>query len=360
MITATLDATPLLGPLTGIGRYTHELLAALTQRDDVAVGATAFTARGWRDLRTAVPAGVRTRATPVPARGLRSLWTRAEFPTVGALAGRSQVFHATNFVLPPTGRATGVLTVHDLAYLHHPGTVDRTARALVDLVPRGLRRAAAVCVPTAAVAGALQEAYRPLLPEVVVTPLGVDARWFQQPGAGPAPTGTTPYLLFVGTREPRKDLDTLLRAYALLRGERGADVPDLLLVGPSGWGPAQQPGPGVRVSGYLPLPELRDVVAGATALVMPSVDEGFGLPALEAMACGTPVVVSSAPALVEVTAGLAPVFPVGDAPELAAVLDAVVDRDPARGRAERIAHARAHTWERCAAATVQAYRIALG
>src|SRR4051794_15386471 len=105
------------------------------------MSATAFTLRGAGSLRTAVPPGVASRSLPVPARLLRSVWTHAEVPPVSLFAGRSDVFHATNFVLPPTGRAGGVVTIHDLAFLTMPDTVDATSRALRELVPRSLARA---------------------------------------------------------------------------------------------------------------------------------------------------------------------------------------------------------------------------
>ena len=356
-----LDGTPLLGPRTGVGRYTENLLAALHQRDDLTVGATAFTARGWRDLRTSVPAGVRARTLPVPARALRTVWTHAEFPPVSFVGGRCDVFHATNFVLPPTGRAGGVLTIHDLTYLSNPDAVEGTSRALVDLVPRGLRRAAAVCTPTRSVADQVLEAYGPTVPEVVVTPLGVDEMWFSGDSSVVQHLNLpADYFLFVGTREPRKDLVTLVAAYAMLRQELGAAAPTLLLVGPEGWGSRNQPEPGVMILDYLPQPELRAIVAGARALIMPSRDEGFGLPALEALACGTAVIVSAVPALLEVTAGQAAVFPIGDAAALAALLLKATSTDTHADRQSRIDHARRWTWQACAAATVRAYQVAAG
>jgi glycosyltransferase involved in cell wall biosynthesis len=359
MISALLDGTPLLGRRTGIGRYTQNLLGALAGRDDIAVSATAFTARGWRTLRSSVPPGVRTRAVPVPARALRAVWTRFEFPPVGLLGGRSDIFHGTNFILPPTGRAGGVLTIHDLAYLSNSDTVDTTSRALVDLVPRGLRRAAAVCTPTRSVAEQIIEAYGPSVADVVVTPLGVDEHWFSaDPSVADHPSIPADYFLFVGTREPRKDLATLSAAYGLLRNELGDDAPALVLAGPEGWGAQQRPEPGVLIVGFQPQPELRSIVAGARALVMPSRDEGFGLPVLEAMACGTRVIISAVPALLEVAGGHADVFPIGDVDALRATLLAATRSDADDGRQSRIEHARTWTWQACAAATARAYRIA--
>ncbi|GAA2020660.1 glycosyltransferase family 4 protein [Nakamurella flavida] len=360
-----LDGTPLLGVRTGIGRYTEHLLVALVDEPDIRPAVTAFTARGAGALAAAVPAGVRSRALPVPARLLRAAWSRAEHPAVRRFAPVARVFHATNFVLPPTGRAAGVVTVHDLAYLRMPDTVDAGSRALVDLVPRSLARAAVVCTPSQVVADQVLEAYRPLVKDIVVTPLGVTPAWSRArpPDAAARRRLGLPedYLLFVGTREPRKDLATLLAAHALLRAEIGSAAPDLVLVGPAGWGAGQAPQPGVVVFGYLAQDDLPVVVAGARALVLPSRDEGFGLPALEALATGTAVVISDIPTLLEVTGGHAASFPVGDAAELAAVLAALPAADPtsAAARARR-AFAAAFTWQRCARTTAEAYRRAAG
>ena len=375
MVHVALDGTPLLGQRTGIGRYTEHLLAALAERADLTVSATAFTLRGAGRLAALVPPGVATRSFPMSARVLRSVWTRAEFPRVALFSGRCDVFHGTNFVLPPTGRAGGVVTIHDLAYLTMPDVVDDTSRRLRDLVPRSLRRAASVCTPSQAVADQVLQTYGGAVPEVVVTPLGVDPEWLaiEPPSELDRRRLNLPvdYFLFVGTREPRKDLTTLLSAYAQFRSEwMSADTqrpepPVLVLVGPQGWGPDQDPLPGVDVRGYAPTQLLRTVVAGARALVMPSRDEGFGLPALEGLAAGVAVIVSNVPALVEVTAGHAEVFDVGDAADLATLLtamaDATVDGSSAdEARRRRREFAAGWTWGRCADRTCAAYRIAVG
>jgi glycosyltransferase involved in cell wall biosynthesis len=366
-----MDATPLLGRRTGIGRYVQQLAAALsTYRPDDELVATAFTIRGGGDLADAAPPGVSVRHRPAPARLLRAAWQRAEWPPVELLTGRLDVFHGTNFVLPP-GRAAGVLTVHDLAYLTHPSTVSADSRRLLDLVPRGIARARMVCVPSAAVAAGMHEAYR--LPEdlIQVTPLGVDPSWFS---AAPA-TDTRrvqlglhrPYLLFVGTLEPRKNLDVLLRAFAAVCAA-DSDGPLLALAGPAGWGPRQAlpvavTGRVVRL-GYLEEADLQSVVAGARALVFPSLYEGFGLPPLEAFACGVPVVASDIPTIRELLGRqtdlarlVAPTDVDGYAEALAEPWPVDAEADRRRRRRELAA---GYSWRRTAELTRQAYLRAAG
>ena len=335
-----LDATPLLGPRTGIGRYTGALLAALAQGPDELV-ATAFTLRGRGALR--VPEGVRVRARPVPARALQAAWSRTEAPAVELLTGPLEVFHATNFVLPPLRRAGGVVTVHDLAFLHLTETVTAASARYRALVPRSLRRAAVVVVPSEAVADQVREAYAPRVP-VVAVPHGVSPGWSQAQAPDAALRARlglpSSYVLFVGTLEPRKDVGTLLAAHRLLPG-----APPLVLVGPPGWGERVDGGDAVT-PGYLDDASLRPVVAGASALVLPSRDEGFGLPVLEALAAGTPVVASDLPVLREVGGGLVRYATVGDAEAFAVQLQAALD-DPG-DPAPRRAHAAAFTWQRSA------------
>jgi glycosyltransferase involved in cell wall biosynthesis len=348
-----LDATPLLGVRTGIGRYTADLLAALAPGPDELV-ATAFTLRGRGGLR--VPQGVRVRARPVPARLLQEAWARGPFPPVELLTGRLDVFHATNFVLPPS-RAAGVVTVHDLAFLRLTSTVSAASGRYRALVPRSLRRAGVVVTPSRAVAEQLREAYAAELGStpVHVVPHGVDPAWSTAtpPGAGLRTRLRLPgeYVVFVGTLEPRKDLRTLLAAHRLL-----PDAPPLVLVGPPGWG-EQVDVAGAVTPGFLPDDDLRQVVAGAAALVLPSLDEGFGLTVLEALAAGTPVVASDLPVLREVGGAAVAYAPVGDPEGFAAALSEVLHSpgDPAVRRAQ----AAGSTWARSAELHRAAYAAAL-
>ncbi|MGH3840895.1 MAG: glycosyltransferase family 4 protein [Pseudonocardiaceae bacterium] len=354
-----LDGTPLLGQRTGVGRYTAALLDELAIRSDVDVTITAFTARGQVALRAAVPPGVTVRGGPVPARALRAAWQRWGWPPTELLAARSDILHATNFVLPPSRHARGVVTVHDLAFLDRPEHLAPQQRNLPELVRRSVARAAVVCTPSAAVAQQVAHRLDIAAERIVVTPLGVDGSWRDAAAPTEARRATLGlprrYLLFVGAAQPRKGLDVLLDAYAA-----GSDLAPLVLAGPAGWGPPPTLSSRVHTVGYLGEADLRCVVAGAIAVVLPSRDEGFGLPVLEAMAAGVPVVCSDLPALREITGGLATLVPPGDPAALAAALAAADRADGDRtGGAARRAHAAHYTWCACAEATVGAYRIAL-
>jgi glycosyltransferase involved in cell wall biosynthesis len=394
-----LDATPLLGPRTGVGRYVAGLSESLAGRPELhELVLVPFTWRGAGDLKAVAPSvpGVRCGRRRVPARLLQAAWARVAFPPVEWLAGPVDVFHATNFAAPPARQAAVVATVHDLTYLRYPEMVTAASARYAALVPKALARGATLCAPTAAVAAELADTYR-LAPErVLVTPLGVDPRWAAATPPDPAWLADRGlperYLLFVGSQEPRKNLATLLAAYrqllagqppapdgsggavgpADLGGSRGAlgappinrGVPPLVLVGPPGWGEALDlaglPARAVRTPGYLPEDELARVMAGAAALAFPSWYEGFGLPALEALACGIPVVAADLPALREVLGDQAELVPPGDADALAGTLAKVLE-DPGGepARTARRARAAAFIWDACAQATLTAYRRAL-
>ncbi|BEP14625.1 glycosyltransferase family 1 protein [Acidothermaceae bacterium B102] len=362
-----LDATPLIGPRTGVGHYVAGLVDGLIGLPDAPdVTLTAFTFRGRGEL--PAPPGAHVAGRPAPARLLQAAWLRSNFPPVELLTGRSDVFHGTNFVLPPRRRAAGVVMVHDLAYEKLPESVTPASLRYRTLVPKALRDPRVVVTsPTEAVADEVAEFYRIDRSRVVATPLGVADEWY---GAEPASASWLTsrglpqrYLLFVGSLEPRKNLVTLLAAHQAARADN-PDVPTLLLVGPPGWGEAIDPATmragDVVTTGYLPHAQLRTLVAGAVALALPSRYEGFGLPLLEAFATGTPVIAGKVPALQEISAGLAPIVDPDDVDGLAAELAAVSTAQPDLVAADaRRARAREFTWARCAEATLRAYQLAL-
>jgi glycosyltransferase involved in cell wall biosynthesis len=248
--------------------------------------------------------------------------------------------------------------VHDLAFVRYPDLVSAASLDYRELVPRALSRAAVVLTPTQAVAAELADTYSISPDRIRVTPMGVDDAWFAATAARP-PGLPEQYLLAVGTREPRKGLDVLLSAYRLLLADR-IEVPALVIAGGSGWGPALDTAKLTRdqviTLGYVDRPRLRGLVAGASLLAFPSFYEGFGLPPLEAMASGTPVVATDIPAIREVVGSHARLAPPHDAPALAAALQDVLTRPPsASQRAAARDRAASFTWRRCREATMEAY-----
>jgi glycosyltransferase involved in cell wall biosynthesis len=362
-----IDATPLLGTLTGIGVYTRRLITELgLLTEPPALVATAFTLRGRAALAAAVPPGVRTRARPVPARLLREAWARVELPPVEWLCGRVDVFHGTNFVLPPTHRAGGVVSVHDLSFLRYPETVHANSLRYRELVPRSVDRAAAVCVLTRAMGDEIAAEYGIAADKIHVAAPGVDESWFT---ATPLTTAERTglglperYVLAVGTLEPRKNLRHLVAAYAQLRSAEPS-TPPLVLAGPAGWGPQLAadalPKGSLILTGYLSDTRLRAVMAGAACLAYPTLYEGFGLPPVEALACGVPVVASDLPVTREVLGDAAVLVAPDDLDALAdalrAQLDAPWHAEVVKARRDQ---ARKWTWRGCAEATMAAYAVA--
>lgn len=370
-----LDAYPLLGRRTGIGTYVLRLTEALLRLP----GGPEVVLPTASVRVPAIPPSL-TRAehhhVRVPFRLVQPLWDRGGFPPAEWLVSSDlDVFHATNFVAPPLRRTPLVTTVHDLSYVRFPAAVDERVQRYRRWVPDTIRRSRFVICDSSATAAEVADFYD-LAPERVVgIPLGVDGSWHTAaaPSAAWLSEHGLPgrYLVAVGASATRKRIDLLLAA--VQRARRDDDrVPPLVLVGDAppevAQAAASTAAGDVVLVGHLEDDALRTVVAGAVALVFPSAYEGFGLPLLEAMAAGTPVVASDLAVhrevcgdhgtLVDLDGATAP----GEAvARLAAALvtAARTPADPAEVAAAR-AWAGAFTWERTAAATLAVYESASG
>ncbi len=309
--------------MTGIGHYTRELILRLPRVDPDATYVAWYlnarrAVRPWRWDRRSFPRvpGLVERWAPIPATWFERASMRWELPRLEWLTPFDVLF-APNFVPPPTATRRLVLTVHDLAFRHRPETAPLATRRWLERLDRALRQAAEVVTVSEATRRDLLELY-PVDPErVTVIHHGIDPDRFRPAGEEDVERIRRrygidgPYVLFLGGLEPRKNLPALVGAWARLP----EDVrPCLVLAGTSvAWNPegraelerslATLPASvrgRVAMTGYV---EHRDKVAlltGARALVFPSLYEGFGLPILEAMAVGTPVVTSDVSSMPEV------------------------------------------------------------
>ena len=361
--TVALDLTPLVGPRTGVGRFVAELLTALERLDDGPAVLPYVLSRHARPGSGDLPA--ETRRLRLPASVAHRWWAISSWPAVDRRLRPAGVVHGTNFVVPPTGRAGAVVTVHDCAFVHSPEVVTATSRRYATLVGRAVRRGAWVHTPSEAVAAEVRAIFG--AERVRAVPHGVRAPVrTARPHATPGGTAA-PYVLFVGSLDRRKRADLAADAFGLVAPAQ----PDLRLVVVGGDGPgrpdldaavarlAEPARRRVECRGYVTDAERQALLEGATALVHPSAYEGFGLPVLEAMAAGVPVVATAADAVVEV-AGAAARLVEADADALAGALVEVLGDDVLRASLVMAGRERAarFTWEATAAAMAAGYRAA--
>ena len=280
------------------------------------------------------------------------------------------LFHATEHLLLPLRGVPTVLTVHDLIFRRYPAHHKRLNRWYLNAtMPLFCRRAGHIIAVSEQSKRDIVEAYSVAPEKITVIYEAADPRFCPQPANTAADVRTRyglpdRYLLFVGTIEPRKNLGRVLAAFERLHAERLTDA--LVIVGKRGWlyddffarlegSPAKQ---AVIFPGFVPDTDLPAVYAAAQAFAFPSEFEGFGLPVLEAMACGTPVVCSNTSSLPEVAGDAALLV---DPLEVDALTDALgrVLRDPALAadlRARGLAQAARFSWARAAEETLAVYR----
>ncbi len=366
-----LDVRPSLSRPTGVGGYALALATRLPSLapDDRFVFFSAsvkerYPARDW-------PANARLVDRRLPVAGLNWAWNRLGWPALDTLVREPlDLVHSPHPLSVPGKRAKRVVTLHDLFFLKHPELTRAEIRSdYVPLVREHVRRAdGVICVSqhTANEARLLLD----VPPEkVAVIWNGIDPFYREAPDEAEVeaalrrlrlPRGA---LLYVGSDEKRKNLVALAMAYMGL-ARRRTRLPALVLVGPgSHWAQGGSVfGTGIHATGYLERRDIRALMAASCALVLPSLEEGFGLPVVEAFAAGLPVVCSRGSALEEVAGGAATLVEPLQTASIAAGIERLLD-DPALQERQRAAgreRARAFCWDRAAEQTLAFYRRVLG
>lgn len=371
-----LDVTAAVAQGAGIGRYTRELLRALATTDPDNHYRLFFASRTRPYPLPPLPPNFSVTALPIHDIWLARLWQRARLPLpVETFIGPVDVFHSPDFTLPPVRRGTRtLLTVHDLSFVRDPGSAAPGLLAYLNaVVPRSVARADHVLADSQATKDDLIELYRVPAEKITVLYSGVEAAFRPVTDATQLATvraryglGEAPFILAVGTLQPRKNYVRLLQAFAELAFQSSLINLQLVIVGGKGWlydsifAEVERLGLRDRVifPGFVADADLPALYSAARVLAYPSLYEGFGLPMLEAMACGTPVVASTASCLPEVAGDAALLVPPTDVPALAEALGRAVTDEAVRADliAKGFARARAFTWDRSAGQLLALYR----
>lgn len=368
-----IDISPLTANRTGVGNYCYYLLMHMLDADPT-VSFRGF-ASGTHPIHLEALGGrLPVRHLKVPTRALYKSWEWLRAPKADRLVGGADLYHATNYFLPPVRKAKRVLTIHDLAFLAVPDlcspkivgpfseAVHRYApsadriMAYSESTRRDIVRYLGLPAERVAVAPmAVDEAFRPVSREaakdILRTRYGIDG----------------PLLLFVSTIEPRKNVVGLLRAFEQLLD----DIPHhLIMIGSIGWNAedavALMESPRLRARiirpGFVPHMDLPPFYCAADAFAFPTHYEGFGLPLLEALVCGCPVVSADNSSVGEVTGGAALLSDSRDIDAIADNLRRIIADESLQKSLREKGFAQAHkfSWRACAEATLSAYREALG
>lgn len=378
MTTIGIDYTPAYEQGGGIGRYVRELVNALAQQDTLTdyrlfvAGAQRNLQRHQLDLGHAVNFTVHP--TVLNTKWLARMWHRARLPLpVETFTGDVSLFHATDFVLPPTHPHTRtLLTVHDLSFIRSPQTASpRLRRYLMQVVPRSIARADHILADSTATKADVVDVYNTPASKITVLLSGVDERFAPVSDQTALRAvrdryhiGAEPYIFSIGTIQPRKNYARLVEALARLR-QRNLAV-NLVIAGGKGWLEDEiysairqhDMQDAVKFIGYAADEDLPALYSGASCCAFVSLYEGFGLPILESMACGTPVLTSNVSSLPEVAGDAAPMVPPRDVDAITNALHEILTDDGYHSDLRRrgFAQASRFTWAAAAHQLLDVYR----
>jgi glycosyltransferase involved in cell wall biosynthesis len=366
-----LDVSAVPAQPAGAGRYVVELAQRLPRHVDTTLLTRTSDPERWKDIAPSSQISDRAPSNRV----LRLLYEREVLGRTNTMEN-VDVWHSPHYTMPHHAKRPSVVTIHDLTFFTNPEWHERSKARYFRQAIRYAAKHADVLISVSDFTAQLLADIVPSKVPVITAPHGVDLKRFSISGihddllfAKAGLSTKTPFLLFVGTLEPRKGLDVLLHAFAELAREN--DDIELWIAGQAGWGdsnlnPLLDRHPvrnRIRKLGYVSDDLLPALLRGAEVVAYPSRGEGFGLPVLEAMAVGASVVTSAKTVMAEIAGNTAHLATAGDASELAQALAAALTESP-RARKERTSSARLRaqqfTWEASIAQHLEAYRIARG
>jgi len=359
-----IDYRPALRQRTGVGQYVHGLATSLAARLDAHDSLTLFSS-SWRDrLPASVVPDAKQIDARVPVRVLNLAWHRLEWPSIESLTQHHpDVVHSLHPLLIPSRSAARVVTVHDLYFLDRPDhTTAEIRRDYSSLAQSHVKRADAVVVNSRYTGGQVAQRFE-ISPDRITVCYPGKPPWSRRPDtAVPGP------ILFLGTVEPRKNVGRLIEAYAAVL-DRQPNTPDLVIAGTlnmprdellSRASAGANLSTRVSFAGYVEEAERKRLLSTASMLVLPSLEEGFGIPALEAMTIGLPVIASNRGALPEVVGDAGILVEPEDVREWAAAIERLLnDRHLRRSlSAKGVERADHFSWDASADALYGAYRAA--
>jgi glycosyltransferase involved in cell wall biosynthesis len=375
-----IDYTAAVRQHAGIGRYARNLIRALAEIDTESQY-TLFVAGGHGDDGLGLwPANFRVRSVPLSDRWLHILWQRLRLPLpIQAVTGPLDLFHSPDFVLPPVGRTAAILTVHDLSFMRVPECYVPSFRSYLEAaVSRAVRRARWILADSESTRRDLVQLLDVGLERVMVLYPGVEARFrpireLELLDCVRLRYGLPDYfILGLGTLQPRKNFVGLIEAFSqlLAHSHNQNDKLHLVIVGREGWLAEDIPaaiarlglGEQVRLVGFVQDVDLPALYNLASVFAFPTLYEGFGLPVLEAMACGTPVVAADNSSIPEVVGEAGLLVPTNDLPALVAALNSILGESTLRNRLVAAGRKQAcrFAWARSASQLSEVYQRVLG
>ncbi len=373
-----IDYTAGMKQRGGIGRFVRGLVDGLAAVDQENEYLLLYFHRGDEiaNIPVTQKPNFRQRQVPIPDRMMTILWHRFSLPIPVELAtGQVDIYHAPDYVPPPVRRGVSVLTVHDLSFILHPNChEDSLSSYLEKAVPPSVARADFITTDSHSTRNDLICLMDADPDRVEVVYGGVDARFRPMEAEWELLSVTRqkfginyPFILNVGVIEPRKNLVTLLQAYHYLKSQRGIGH-KLVIAGGKGW-LYQEVFHKVRdlhleddviFTGFVPDEDLPALYNLADLFVYPSLYEGFGLPVVEAMACGTPVVTSDSSSLPEIVGDAGLMVPPTDVDSLAQAMERALTDHTLRERMRLVGieQATKFTWEKAADSLVRVYQRA--